>query len=103
MCMRGGLELYVRLTEYRTVVGVPHVDGRTNISLHATRVVSQACIGSGCSAVDSTNGAQVNGHVGERSGCDETSANTRRERERRATIRSYKDRAIVLNTLAVAT
>ena len=63
------------------VVGVTLVHRWPEISLQPSRVVTQAAIRTGLSAVQATDGTKVDGHVGEWPGGDETAAHTRWKRD----------------------
>jgi hypothetical protein len=63
------------LTEHGTVVCVTHINSWSNISLQPTRIISKSAIGTRRSTIKSTNGAQVDRHVSERTSLDEAPSN----------------------------
>lgn len=92
-----------RCTEHSAVVCVSHVDGRADVSLHTSGIISKTTVGAGCSPIDSSDWTKVDGHISERACCNKATAYARWKRKRRAAVWCDQNGAIVFNAFAIAT
>lgn len=89
------------LTKHSTVIIVSHVHSWPNIPLQLAGIVAKPTVWARCSAVQSTDRAQVNRHISKRTSLDKTTPDSSRNLNLAKSIWGHENGAIMLNALAI--